>query len=57
MESVGGSDTSISLSALLAAVFAAAAAACPKKAITRKLRQVKVWSRSRETKRVALGVR
>ena len=56
MESVGGSDTSISLSALLAAVFAAAAA-CPKKAITRKLRQVKVWSRSRETKRVALGVR
>ncbi len=34
MESVGGSDTSISLSVLLAVVVAAAAAACPKKAIT-----------------------
>jgi len=36
MESVGGSDTSISLSALLAAVVAGGAT-CPKKAIARKL--------------------
>jgi len=38
MESVGGSNTSTSFSALLAAV--AAAAACPKKAITRMRGQV-----------------